>query len=114
MKKSARYFLAGPDLGERPILFSIEVDLERLLVCPYVHLRVHRVKMWTIAGFSTLRSRSRCALNLFRRGRDLDRLRLFRRLRRGSQSEPLRHVGRVTLQVATETKQRQVLRFRLQ
>ena len=42
MEKTARHFLAGADLRERSVFLCVQVDLERLLVCANVHLRVHR------------------------------------------------------------------------
>ena len=46
MKKSSRDFLAGADLGESPVALRVEIDLERLLVRPHIHLRVHGFKRW--------------------------------------------------------------------
>jgi hypothetical protein len=41
VKKTARHFLSCPDLGERPVLFYVQIDLERLLIRTDVHFRVH-------------------------------------------------------------------------
>src|SRR5438105_15947548 len=54
LKESARHLLAGTDFGERAVFFGVEVDLERLLVRPYVHFWIHsKFNMWPFDGFST-------------------------------------------------------------
>ena len=41
MEKAPGHFLAGADLREGAVLLRVEIDLERLLVRPDIHLRVH-------------------------------------------------------------------------
>ena len=58
-EKTACHFLASADLGERSILLCIEIDLERFLVRPDIHLRVHRSAVAAISDrrkFSAVRS----------------------------------------------------------
>ena len=44
VEESARYFLAGADLGERAVALSIKINLERLPVRSDVHLGLHRLE----------------------------------------------------------------------
>ena len=59
MEKAARHLLASADLGERSVFLRIEIDLERFLVRPDIHLRVHRPAVAAISNrrkFSAVRS----------------------------------------------------------
>ena len=40
-EKPARHFLPRADLGKRPVLFGIQINLESLLVGADLHLRIH-------------------------------------------------------------------------
>ena len=50
VEKTPRHFLSGADLGKGAVLFLVEIDLERLLVRPDIHLRVHASKMDSADG----------------------------------------------------------------
>ena len=41
MEKTPRHFLAGADLGKGAVLICVEINLERLLVRPNIHLGIH-------------------------------------------------------------------------
>src|ERR1700736_3414408 len=50
VKKTPSHFLACANLGERPVLLPIEIDLERLPVGPDVHLRLHTNTVAAVDG----------------------------------------------------------------
>jgi hypothetical protein len=41
MKTATRYFLPRADFGKGPIAFGIEINLERFLIRPDIHLSFH-------------------------------------------------------------------------
>ena len=41
MEKTARHFLSGADLGEGAVFICVEINLERFLVRPDIHLGLH-------------------------------------------------------------------------
>src|SRR5262249_18418069 len=59
-KKSPCYFLPGANLGKRPILGGVEIDLEGLLVRSDLHLRIHIISLTAIQYHRKSRSRYSC------------------------------------------------------
>src|SRR4051812_21906850 len=55
VKKSPCYFLPSANLGECPVLLRVEIYLERFLVRPQIHLRLHRSsRCGTFPQFTTV------------------------------------------------------------
>ena len=61
LEKAPRHFLPGADLGEGPVAFDVEIDLERFFVRSDFHLRVHRFKMRVNRRISTAGDWDACA-----------------------------------------------------
>src|SRR6188472_18153 len=53
IKKTARHLLPRPDFGKGAVTLGIEIDLERLLTCSDIPLRLHNSKMSAFVPFST-------------------------------------------------------------
>src|SRR6266550_2242899 len=63
-KEPARDFLAGANFRESPVTFGVEINLERFLIRPDIHLRFHISKMSAFMGFSTAElARPKSAVN---------------------------------------------------
>ena len=54
VEKTPRHFLAGADFGEGAVLLRVEINLERFLVRPEIHLRLHALtRCGTSPAFTT-------------------------------------------------------------
>src|SRR5262249_22582884 len=53
VEKTARHLLSGADFSKSAVTLGVEIDLERLLTCSDVPLRLHNSKMSAFARFSS-------------------------------------------------------------